>query len=341
MPQDIRLWEFLVKGELLEIEKSHVELEERLEDWLEQDISIISSDLLVIGRQVKTDSGGSIDLLCIDHHGDLAVVELKRAKTPRDITAQTLDYASWVNGLSNEQIRDITSAYFGDDDAFENAYSKRFGEGVPEVLNEQHQMIIVAEEVDSGSERIINYLSDSHGISINAATFQFFKCQDGKDLVARVFLIEPSQVEYKTMTKGISKRKPPLTYDELREIAERKGVGQLFDTISDEIDSIFDQRITTRSTVGFIGVIEGSRNTIFSLKPFESEESQGLRFYLYIERLMEYLGAENEEIISLLPPKIEEEIPYKNAPLTIFGFFNDKEQIRRFVEGLLELHRSR
>ena len=55
-----------------------MDLEERIENWLEKDISIIANDLLVIGRQVETDFGGVIDLLCLELDGDVIIVELKR-----------------------------------------------------------------------------------------------------------------------------------------------------------------------------------------------------------------------------------------------------------------------
>ena len=52
MPQEIRLWK--VKDEVLvEVPNSKLSFEERLEEWLETGISIISNDLLVIDRQVK------------------------------------------------------------------------------------------------------------------------------------------------------------------------------------------------------------------------------------------------------------------------------------------------
>ncbi len=94
MPQDVKIWEIQGGNVLKEIKKSKLEVEERIENWLEKDISIISSDLLVIGRQVETDFGGVIDLLCLDYNGDVVIVELKRDKTPREVTAQVLDYAS-------------------------------------------------------------------------------------------------------------------------------------------------------------------------------------------------------------------------------------------------------
>lgn len=69
----------------------------------------------MVGRQVETDFGGLIDLLCVDAAGDLVVVELKRDKTPREITAQALDYASWVVNLTHERVTSIAEAYLGAD----------------------------------------------------------------------------------------------------------------------------------------------------------------------------------------------------------------------------------
>jgi len=76
------MWEVKDK-KLEEVPKDKLSLEEYLEDWLEHDISIISDDLLVIGRQVKTAFEKFIDLLCIKRNGDLVIVELKRDKAPR------------------------------------------------------------------------------------------------------------------------------------------------------------------------------------------------------------------------------------------------------------------
>jgi|YelNatPaOPRAMG01_1025707.scaffolds.fasta_scaffold42278_4 hypothetical protein len=52
MPQETRLWEVKDKN-LWEVPRDKIDLEERLVEWLKQDISTISDDLLVIDRQVK------------------------------------------------------------------------------------------------------------------------------------------------------------------------------------------------------------------------------------------------------------------------------------------------
>ncbi len=68
---------------------------------------------MIIGCQVTTFSGGKIDLLCINDTGDLVIVELKRNKTPREVTAQALEYASWVTDFPSDRVRGIADRYLG------------------------------------------------------------------------------------------------------------------------------------------------------------------------------------------------------------------------------------
>ena len=110
--QDIRLWRITPDQRLDEIKSNPISREARLEEWLKSDIGALAPNLLVIGRQVPTDFGGTIDLLCLDSAGDTVVVELKKGKTPREVTAQALDYASWVKGLSTEQLVEIADKHF-------------------------------------------------------------------------------------------------------------------------------------------------------------------------------------------------------------------------------------
>jgi hypothetical protein len=178
MPQEIRLWEVKDKR-LEEVPRDKIGLEKFLEDWLEQDISIISDDLLVIGRQVETGFGGLIDLLCLNRDGDVVIVELKKDKA-REVITQVLEYASWVDDLSYEDISyedisNIANEYLkerGFD--LERAFSEKFGVQLPDVLNESHEMLIVATDLDDQSKRVIKYLSQ-YGIRINAVTFDYFK----------------------------------------------------------------------------------------------------------------------------------------------------------------------
>ena len=169
MPTAIRIWKVTTDGSLSSIPNTQINSEEQLETWLEQDISIISTDYMVIGRQVSTDFGGVIDLLCLDSSGDIVVVELKPGKTPREVAAQALDYASWVTDLSHQWITEIANDYLAENKSLETAFQVTFGDELLETLNEGHSMLIVAESMDSSTERIVKYLS-AQGIRINVLT---------------------------------------------------------------------------------------------------------------------------------------------------------------------------
>jgi len=337
MPQDVKVWEITDGDTLKEITKEKLNLEERLENWLEKDISIISNNLLIIGKEVETDFGGFIDLLCVDHSGDIVIVELKRNKTPREITAQALDYASWVKDLSNEKINEIADEYLGEKGPFEEAFKKKFEKDVPEILNEHHKILIVASEIDSGSERIMKYLSDSYGVDINALTFQYLK-DNRREFLARVFLIEPSEVDYKRKIKGGGKRTNVLSYEELQEIADKNGVGDVYSHIAEETRKFFDYIRTTKSSMAFGGIMDEGGRTIFSLIPGESGSGKGVRFQVYIDRFSEYFGINKEDARKIFPSaELTESEAWKGGPPRLVGFFKDMDEVDTFLRKLADI----
>ena len=335
MSDQARIWRVTEGDKLLEIEQAHLDLEARIQSWLEDDISILSPGLLVIGREVETDFGGYIDLLCIDEIGDLVVVELKRDKTPREITAQALDYGSWVAHLSNDRVMSIADVYHRES-GFEEKFKATFGVDVPETLNQSHRLLVVASHIDASSERIIKYLSDSYGVNINAATFQYFTEANGGELLARVFLIEPEQVERSTVTHGSSKRRRNLTYEELAAIADDNGVGDLYARAVAGLERHL-WRHTTRSSIGFTAALDDGqrRGTILSLLPGESDEERGLCFLAYSHRVAQVLGIEESAVRALLPQAgLEPWVYYAGAPddyAGYQGFFATAEDIERLV----------
>ena len=188
MTQRIRLWKVAEGAVPKEIPNSDVGLEKRLEDWLAQDISMLDPNLLVVGQQVPTAYGGFVDLLCIDREGFLVVVELKRGRTPREVTAQALDYASWAKDLNTDDIKEVADRYSKIDGSLEDALEGKFGE-VPDPLCEGHRAIIVAEAIDDSTERIVRYLSELR-VPINIARMHAFKDSSGQEMLAQVFLVE-------------------------------------------------------------------------------------------------------------------------------------------------------
>jgi len=328
MPDKIRLWE-ISKDQLNEITQSKLDLESRLETWLDNDISILADDLLAIGRQVITDYGGKLDLLCIDRNGDLVIVELKKDKTAREVIAQALDYASWVKDLSNERVREIANAYLltKNGSNLENAFCEKFSSEFPDILNVQHNIIIVAAQIDSSSERIIKYLSETYGVRINVATFQYFCDSSGRELLARKLLME---AEIKPV--NLSKRNPNLTMEELVEISDSNEVGKVYRLLYDEIiPKIFWINTTTRG-LALRGKSQNSQ-VILNLLLTESTPKEGLKFKVYINRLSNYLNIDVEELPNLLPNY--QEIGQDDFFGSIAeGFFKTEEQVNQFVAKL-------
>ena len=184
MALEVKLWKVEADG-LAAVERERLDLEDRLEDWLWEDIGLLSHDLLVIGRQIHQ-YGGALDLLAVDRKGNLVVIELKRDRTPRDVVAQALDYASWVQQLDGEYIEQCSQKHL--DRSFDQAFQSAFDCEPPEVVNERQRIYIVASSLDASTQRIVEYLAGTHGVDINAATFSYFKVAGG-EFVARSMLL--------------------------------------------------------------------------------------------------------------------------------------------------------
>jgi len=173
--------------------------ESLLEEQITRDISILNSGWMLIGRQVYTDFGKYIDLVAIDATGSIIIIELKKHKTPRDVVAQAIDYAAWVERLPPEKFvhiyAEFAEKYGLHEKSFDAAFKSKFGAlPVEEEINSSHQMVIVAAELDASTERIINYLNDKASVAVNAVFFTVF--QDGENqYLSRSWMIDPVETE--------------------------------------------------------------------------------------------------------------------------------------------------
>lgn len=163
--------------------------EATLEAILEADPSILGLDvLLVIGRQVITSFGTRIDLLCIDGEGTLFVIEVKKARTPREVVAQALDYGFWTDQVSTDEIADLYARHH-EGESFADGFRQRFDDDAPEELSGDHQLVIVASSLDPSTDRIVQYVRE-RGVPIYVVFFQYFR--DGEhEFLARTWDADP------------------------------------------------------------------------------------------------------------------------------------------------------
>ena len=342
MPQ-VRLWEVISDQQLEEIRSTSIDLEKRLEGWLESDISVLASNLLVIGKQVRTDFGGVIDLLCLDDAGNTVVVELKRGKTPRDATAQALDYASWVKDLSFERITEIADEHFGRSDSLSRAFRDKFELELPKELNVDHRSLVVAETPDDSTERIVRYLSDLN-VPINVTTVHHFKDKSGREILAQVYLIEPEVAKAKS--RSTSKRGSTPSLADLQAMAEENGIGNLYKRIREGVRGILSASSVAQSSVGYtVKTDGGGERSVLLVRTYPGDEG-GLPFVVHATRFDNYMGVCLEKLQTWLPENmVESDVrgwarssPEERENASgLKGVFQKAEEIDTFLKGLRTL----
>jgi len=145
---------------------------------------------------------GEIDLLLMDIEGNLTLVELKRDKTPRDVIAQILDYASifyqsGVGGIE-ESIKAQSTFTNGLQDVIEKFkeenldYSEELEiEAIRKkmensVNGRDLQLLIVSYEVEEPIRRVTEYLREVYGVKIYCVEFDYFPDKENEYFVPEI-----------------------------------------------------------------------------------------------------------------------------------------------------------
>ncbi|HKS42935.1 MAG TPA: endonuclease NucS domain-containing protein [Blastocatellia bacterium] len=191
MGTEIKTWQIV--GGLLTPLQSALKSEGRtepydLEPWIASQPDIVASDLLIVGRQAVTRSG-PIDLLGIDSSGNTVIIELKRDELPRESLAQAIDYASDVAGWTVERLNEVCLAYMHK--PLETAFNEAFPDVDVESLNinSSQRIVLVGFSIEASLERMIEWLSETYGVNINAIVLSYIKTKSGDELLTRTAII--------------------------------------------------------------------------------------------------------------------------------------------------------
>jgi hypothetical protein len=330
MSIQMHLWR--IEGDRpVRLPSARLNLETRLEQWICQDLSLVGEDLLLVGNQVTTAYGHSIDILALDRDGNLVILELKRGRTPRDVVAQVIDYASWVHDLSAQEIEHLAEVNCGK--PLEELFYERFRCELPESLNEEQRLLIVATQLDPQSERIVQFLSEYHGMNINVVFFDYYR-NDNQEFVGRSWLIAPEEVKRNVRTRGSSTKRALLTLEELASLADERGVGALYQTLHDSLSRLSDQVGTTQSNVSYRWRTQsGSRVALVSVYPKVSSPDLGLVADIRVDDLAVQFDLGADELRTALP----EQLRPRQVDLYLYadGYaFRDRDEIQRFLAKL-------
>jgi hypothetical protein len=197
MGTEIKTWQ-IIDGKLTSIDTA-LKNEGRtepydLEPWLASNPEIIGTDIMIIGRQVTTRSG-PIDLLGIDNSGNTVIIEIKRAELPRESLAQAIDYASDVAEWTVEKLGEVCSEYTKR--TLQDAFNETFPEVDLETVNPNstQRIILVGFSIEASLERMIEWLSDSYGVNVNAIVISYVKTKGGEELLTKTTIISEEMEE--------------------------------------------------------------------------------------------------------------------------------------------------
>lgn len=202
MASEIKSWQ-IVDGKLVPLQSSLATDGKRerddLEQWIKSNPQILGDDIVVIGEQVPT-SSGPMDFLGIDNSGNTVIVELKRDQLPREALAQAIDYASDVAGWELDRFREICKSYTNQN--LEDLLQERFESIAVEELaiNQAQRLLLVGTAVEESLGRMIEWLSDTYSIGINAVVLNYAKTKQGDAILSRMVII-PEEVEKQKANK--------------------------------------------------------------------------------------------------------------------------------------------
>ncbi len=202
MATGIKVWQ-ITDGELKLIETTMAETGrkevEDLERWIKSNPSILGDDILIIGEQVPVRSG-TMDFLGIDKAGNLIVIELKRDKLPREALSQVIDYASDIASWDVDKVSEVCTKFTGS--GLEDYLNEKFEDIDLEdlVVNKTQRILLVGFSVEESLQRMIEWLSNNHGVNINAIILKYVKTRCGDELIAKTVVI-PEEVEKERIRK--------------------------------------------------------------------------------------------------------------------------------------------
>lgn len=96
---------------------------QHLQEWLANNPESLGEEILIIQKEFSgfNDTNERLDLLGLDKQGNLVIIENKLDDSGKDVTWQSLKYASYCSTLSKEQVIKIYQEYLNKQNNSENA----------------------------------------------------------------------------------------------------------------------------------------------------------------------------------------------------------------------------
>jgi hypothetical protein len=202
MATEIQSWQ-IINSKLVPVKSNMIEEKRKekddLEQWIKTYSEILGNDIVIIGEQVNTRSG-VIDFLGIDTNGNPIVIELKRNKLPRESLAQAIDYASDIATWDAEKYSEVCLKYTSK--TLEDYLAEKIeGKDIDEfAISQSIRILLVGFSIEESLSRMIEWLSNTYSISINAIILNYIKTNGGEELLSRTVII-PEEIDQEKANK--------------------------------------------------------------------------------------------------------------------------------------------
>ncbi|MDE2899306.1 MAG: endonuclease NucS [Chloroflexota bacterium] len=200
------------------LERSHIELEQHLEDWIANDVTLIGEGYTLVGRQVTIDDG-RLDLLAIDAQDRWIVIEVKPGRLGSGALGQALNYAASLARINADELYEKL-----EDRLRKLSDAKTLLERVRQQLDGEAEereiaVLLVGVGIHAGLERMNEFLA-RFGVPISVVSFEVFELEGGPRLLVREVIDEPVKP---------SAPKQRRTVEAIRVMASEAGVLEQFD----------------------------------------------------------------------------------------------------------------
>jgi len=223
----IGLWH-IQSNRPVKLSETALDLESRLEDWIEQDPALVQAGLVLVGRQMIFENG-RLDLLALDPNGRWVIIEIKAGAVRAETIGQALYYAAKIAGMPEQDLH-----------ARVDAYLKPQGKHLAELLKvrgveadndgEARDVIVmlVGTRRAAGLDEVVNYMAGSLNFPISIITFDVHQTASGERILTREITEQEPEPGGKPQRKLTAK-----SLDELVQMADKFGVGGMFRQIWD------------------------------------------------------------------------------------------------------------
>lgn len=254
MNSEIRVWSVDMSNyDAKELESiQSLESEHVLEELFVNNPQMLMPGLTLVARQARAGKArvedGELDLLGIDEYGGLVVFELKKKSLARQAVAQTIDYCSYLESLTERELLDYISKYSSQlktassIDDFEAWYIERGWELENDL--KPIKMVLVAFDADDAAFRMVDFLSE-RGVAISIQTFQGFHHHKQTLLASQLDRAIEEQVGRKS--RKLSRVE---LYRALAHQASELGISEFWEDVKESL-SISSSRYPTLSGVTF------------------------------------------------------------------------------------------